>query len=707
MTADLPFHGATVLVQASCLLAFGLLAAAMLRGRGPALQSTILRAALVAMSLTPLTLLVPAVPLFHALRLWRTPAFLVVPPQAVVTPPANLPPSTMPVTAVAALTPDIAQSTSRAATVSHPPTLSTVLTIVWLLGTAVAVCRLVIGLVHLRSLRKRAAPASDDILRTSARLASALRVPPPAVLQSAAVTTPCLIGLFQPAILLPNATDATSDVLLHELAHLRRHDCRWFFLGRLVSAALWFNPLSMLLARQLEATADQLCDDLVLSHGTDRAHYAGLLLSLAERCRRPLHLSAGAVSRSSRLGRRVHRILDTARPLALATPGRARFAVVGSVLIALFLCALPSLAGGGSRASTPETTNALLGSIYGKSVFANDVFRPIDSELHSLATNCRDLNEFRTQARAAIQRQIQSQIPSQIPSQIEETLLISAAKATLTDDEKRGLDLYMATQRSKLLSEHGGSQALADEALRAQGTTVEKKLDDDRTKMIVRIYMHRELYSKIVVTRQMVVDEYERTKPFEDEEIELFTITLRVSRWLRQSGEDGKLGPVIANPTDAQVAQAELMALKQGQEIVDQLRKGADFGRLVEDNNSQDDRANYGGRRTGVKRGSLQPVLENAAFALPANTVGEPLLIKAPDFHREIVVILKVGQKKEARTIPFSEAQKDIYTALERKQYQELAGDYAQKLYRQGAVEPIDRMTNVAVDVAVARYATE
>ena len=361
MTADLPLLVATVLLQASCLLALGLLAAAVLLARGPALQSTTLRATLVAMSLTPLTLLVPAVPLFHAFRLNYAPAFLADTPHALPTtlPPTVIPPSTLPPATAAPLTPIKEQSPSPPAALPHPPsarpTLPAILTIVWLLGTTFALGRLVIGLAHLRSLRKRSAPASDDILRTNARLALTLHVPPPPVLHTAAVTTPCLVGLLHPAILLPNAAGATPDVLLHELAHLRRHDCRWFFLARLIGAALWFNPLCILLARQLESTADQLCDDLVLSRETDRARYADLLLSLAERCRSPLPLSAGAVSRSSRLARRVQRILDTARPLALTTPRFARFAVACSALIALFLCALPSLAGDGpiSPASAP------------------------------------------------------------------------------------------------------------------------------------------------------------------------------------------------------------------------------------------------------------------------------------------------------------------------------------------------------------------
>ncbi|HUO09574.1 MAG TPA: peptidylprolyl isomerase [Phycisphaerae bacterium] len=350
------------------------------------------------------------------------------------------------------------------------------------------------------------------------------------------------------------------------------------------------------------------------------------------------------------------------------------------------------------RANVSLTTNALLGFVNSEPVFAQDLFRPIDGQLRSLAATSRDLADFRSQARAAIQRQMQTYV--------RDKLVISAARASLTEEERRGLDVYMATQRSKLLSEHGGSQAFADEAFKAEGTTFEKKLEDLRTEMIVRIYLHRELYPKIVVTRQMVMDEYERTKHQQDAEIELFMITMRVTRWLHEPATDGKLGPVISHPTDAQIQHAEQVALKQGQDIVEQLRKGADFSRLVEDY-SQDNRANYGGRIPNVKRGSLYPAIEDAAFALPANTVGEPLLIKDSDFRKEAVVILKVGQKKEARTIPFSEAQKDIYATLSNKQYKQLADEYMQKLAVGAAVEAVDTMTDVAVDVAVTRYATQ
>jgi parvulin-like peptidyl-prolyl isomerase len=350
------------------------------------------------------------------------------------------------------------------------------------------------------------------------------------------------------------------------------------------------------------------------------------------------------------------------------------------------------------RANVSLTTNALLGFVNSEPVFVQDLFGPIDGDLRSFAKNSHNISEFRTQARGAISREMQAYV--------QDMVTLATAKASLSDNEKKGLDIYLAKQRSDLLSKYGGSQAQADLALKATGSSVEKEIAKERSVMTVRIYVHRQLYPRIVVTRQMVMDEYERSKHQEDAEIELFTITLRVSRWLREPGADGKLGPVMQNPTDAQVREAERMALKQAADIVGQLRNGADFARLVEDN-SQDDRANFGGRMPNVKRGSLKPVLEDAAFALPANTVGAPLLIKDPDFKRETVVILKVGEKKEGRTIPFSEAQAGIYTTLSERAFKELYSEYMGKLMQGATVEAVERMTDVALDVAVARYATQ
>jgi hypothetical protein len=363
--------------------------------------------------------------------------------------------------------------------------------------------------------------------------------------------------------------------------------------------------------------------------------------------------------------------------------------------------ATPSIVLAPVRANVSLTTNALLGFVNSQPVFVQDLFRPIDKELRGIAASSHNITDFRDAARKAIEHEMQSYI--------YEMVMMSAAQGALSDQDKAGLDHYMLTQRSQLLSEHGGSVAMADEALKAVGSSVDKQLEDERRNLIVRLYLHKQLDPRIVVTRDMVMDEYQRSAAKqEDAEIELFTITLPVSRWLREPGVGGKRGPIMQNPTGAQILQAEQMAMTTGKEIAAKARAGADFAVLAEDYSSADERANYGGYWPKVKRGDgLNAKIENYAFSLPANTVGEPLLLPNEDFHSSAVVILKVGKKKEARVIPFSEAQGAIRDSIREKQYQELQTQYMEKLSKGAAIEAVEHMTDVALEAAVTRYATQ
>ena len=59
-------------------------------------------------------------------------------------------------------------------------------------------------------------------------------------------------------------------------------------------------------------------------------------------------------------------------------------------------------------------------------------------------------------------------------------------------------------------------------------------------------------------------------------------------------------------------------------------------------------------------------------YALPV--AASALLLADPDPTRSLVVVVKIGEKKEARTIPFEEAQSTIDKELATKQRIELTG---------------------------------
>ena len=187
-------------------------------------------------------------------------------------------------------------------------------------------------------------------------LAQRMRLMPPAVLRSPFLSSPCLDGLRRPAILLPeDAEQNLRETFVHELAHLGRRDGLWNLLRRLATAALWVQPLLWVLSRRIEATAEEVCDDFVVSFGADRARYAGHLLDLARRRLPPLAPSAvGMVSLRSLLARRIMRILDSTRSISTGAGRRAIAATLLAGLTGTLLAGLLGVGRDGAHATGKE-----------------------------------------------------------------------------------------------------------------------------------------------------------------------------------------------------------------------------------------------------------------------------------------------------------------------------------------------------------------
>jgi beta-lactamase regulating signal transducer with metallopeptidase domain/HEAT repeat protein len=108
---------------------------------------------------------------------------------------------------------------------------------------------------------------------------------PPRLLRSEHAKMPFACGVFRPTIVLPSECDHwTMDrrraVLLHELAHVRRHDLAGHTLGRLACAFYWFHPLVWTAAKQLRNESERACDDIALACGARASDYAEHLLEI-------------------------------------------------------------------------------------------------------------------------------------------------------------------------------------------------------------------------------------------------------------------------------------------------------------------------------------------------------------------------------------------------------------------------------------------
>jgi hypothetical protein len=185
--------------------------------------------------------------------------------------------------------------------------------------------------MRLARLRKLAVSADVATIDTCHELATQLSIHPPQVLRSPYLPSPCLAGLRRPVVLLPEVNPSLSirAVLIHELAHLRRHDCYWNFLRQLATAFFFFQPLLWKLSGRLEATAEEVCDDFVVQLGGNRQEYAHRLVDIAELSTAPVAVAGvGIVSLRSMLAQRVTRIMDTSRTLSTR---------VGNLLLAMVL----------------------------------------------------------------------------------------------------------------------------------------------------------------------------------------------------------------------------------------------------------------------------------------------------------------------------------------------------------------------------------
>jgi TonB family protein len=151
--------------------------------------------------------------------------------------------------------------------------------------------------------RRRTRPPEEIHPETNRRLSSALagtRIPRHRIRITADRTMPSAAGILRPRISLPEEfvhamePAALRGILLHEMAHCRRHDPLFALLGRLAFALFFFYPPLRLLIRRLSDTAELACDERVLAAGISAADYRQALTGAVRLGLGPAPLPAAA-----------------------------------------------------------------------------------------------------------------------------------------------------------------------------------------------------------------------------------------------------------------------------------------------------------------------------------------------------------------------------------------------------------------------------
>jgi hypothetical protein len=357
-------------------------------------------------------------------------------------------------------------------------------------------------------------------------------------------------------------------------------------------------------------------------------------------------------------------------------------------------------------ATTPPTgTNlavaALLGTVNGKPLFVQDVLRPVQTQLKNAAAISKTRGFFQQQAEESIARELRLKI--------DDILFLAKAKRYLNKDDMREVAAVVAARKAKIIAQYMGSEQLADRALRQQGSSLDKKLHAVRNQTIIGMYLNRTVYPKLVSTRRQLWHYYQAhiAKYTQHASVDLYTITYRViNQWPRDPHDPTHTQP-LAHPSKSQIAAARRKALAYCNKLESEIRHGANFALLAE-NNSSDPAADNGGHWPDTRRGELSnPLIEKIAFSLKPHTMAPPVLIKNKTNPRgDAVVIIRVGTATRHHVSSFGQVQAQIAQKLRQRMYSHYMREYQRGMYDNASTKAMADMVLTATEVATSLYYT-
>jgi hypothetical protein len=203
----------------------------------------------------------------------------------------------------------------------------------WFAGASVFSLRLLTGWILAERLRYRMVrPAPAEWQRTLDRLKTRISVSRPVrLLVSGLLQAPAAIGWLRPIVLVPVGALAglpsahIEALLLHELAHIRRHDYLVHILQSAVEAVFFYHPAVWWVSGHMRAERELCCDDIAVSITGDAVVYARALAELdSARFIQPTVMAANGGSLAGRIARLLGRPSSSRRafcgPGAAATP---------------------------------------------------------------------------------------------------------------------------------------------------------------------------------------------------------------------------------------------------------------------------------------------------------------------------------------------------------------------------------------------------
>ena len=241
----------------------------------------------------------------------------------------------------------------------------------WAVIASVMIWRVVSSYCYLRRLKRSCSPPPQPYQDRLKRWIAYARMKRPVRLSCSEETAvPMVIGFVKPIIVIPQslARELTEEefeqVVLHEMAHVRRRDDWMKLAQKLVEAVLFFHPAVLWIGRRLNLEREIACDDSVISLTGRPRPYAACLVKLLEltSLRRSSLLAPGAVTIKRQISSRVEMIVDKRRNATLILSKACLLAMLLAMALVIAEAARisPVLALIHPDARSPEPDNELL-----------------------------------------------------------------------------------------------------------------------------------------------------------------------------------------------------------------------------------------------------------------------------------------------------------------------------------------------------------
>jgi len=296
---------------------------------------------------------------------------------------------------------------------------------------------------------------------------------------------------------------------------------------------------------------------------------------------------------------------------------------------------------------TPTTVDKVAVTVNGMEIRESEVQKTIKPQLDSIARQS-------TQLPPAVVKQYTQQFREQALEQlIRRNLLdekVQAAGIAVTDEE-------VISQITEIAAAQGFSLEDFTKAMAQLGHGFDEVKEDVRKQLARNKFMESLWVGKVEVTQ-------EDAKKYYDENPQRFEIPeqIRASHILIQPDLTG---------TDPNEAKAKARA--KAEDLLKQIKEGADFAELAKTNSSCPSAPN-GGDLGFFPRGQAPAEFDNAAFALEVGQMTD-VVDTEYGFH-----IIKVTDHKDAGNTSFDQAKDDIIEQLTEKKQMEFAGAYIDSL---------------------------